>query len=95
MGVKFVTVGHSDSVVGLARNTERDVDAQLLGETAVGADLADAPLDGVLDDALEGVTADSETTDGAEPAAQDVDGAQAADATATAAADHTADSQED
>ncbi|MEP6666054.1 MAG: hypothetical protein ABJA81_06370, partial [Nocardioidaceae bacterium] len=30
MGVKFVTVADSDSVVGIARNTEREVDEELL-----------------------------------------------------------------
>ncbi len=36
MGVKFVTVSGSDSVVAISRNTERDVDAQLLGEVPDG-----------------------------------------------------------
>ena len=31
MGVKFVAVGAADSVVGIARNTEREVDDELLG----------------------------------------------------------------
>ncbi len=37
MGVKFVSVGGSDSVVRIARNTEREVDAELLD----GADTGD------------------------------------------------------
>ncbi len=37
MGVKFVSVGGSDSVVRIARNTEREVDDELLD----GADIAD------------------------------------------------------
>ncbi len=49
MGVKFVTVGASDSVVAIARNTERDVDAQLLDEVVSGAD-------GVTDSATSAAT---------------------------------------
>ena len=52
MGVKFVTVADDDSVVGIARNTEREVDEELLdgdaegtpeGMTAVSDDTPEAP----------------------------------------------------
>ncbi len=36
MGVRFVAVAPADSVVGIARNTEREVDDELLGDTGVG-----------------------------------------------------------
>ena len=34
MGVKFVTVGDSDSVVAIARNPEPEVDDEVLGDEA-------------------------------------------------------------
>jgi hypothetical protein len=58
MGVKFVTVGGSDSVVAIARNTEREV-AELIEELADDAvDVAveagpAAASDGVVDPVLE------------------------------------------
>ena len=48
MGVKFVTVAEDDSVVGIARNTEREVDEEI--------------LDGDADGMPEGPTADSDDT---------------------------------
>nr|MBA3234047.1 DNA gyrase subunit A [Propionibacteriales bacterium] len=41
MGVKFVTVGGSDSVVGMARNAERDVEEALLDQADDGGDLVE------------------------------------------------------
>ena len=48
MGVKFVTVADDDSVVGIARNTEREVDEEL--------------LDGDAEGTPEGMTAESDDT---------------------------------
>jgi DNA gyrase subunit A len=48
MGVKFVTVANDDSVVGIARNTEREVDEEI--------------LDGDAEGTPEGMTAESEDT---------------------------------
>jgi DNA gyrase subunit A len=44
MGVKFVTVGASDSVVAIARNTEREVD-EIVEELAAGSDAADPSVE--------------------------------------------------
>ena len=44
MGVKFVTVGTSDSVVAIARNTEREVD-EIVEELAAGSDDADPSVE--------------------------------------------------
>jgi DNA gyrase subunit A len=47
MGVKFVTVAEDDSVVGIARNTEREVDEEILdGTEAVDPELPDDITDG-------------------------------------------------
>ncbi len=46
MGVKFVTVAETDAVVGIARNTEREVDEELLVDTD---ETADAPVDAAAD----------------------------------------------
>jgi DNA gyrase subunit A len=44
MGVKFVTVGASDSVVAIARNTEREVD-EIVEELAAASDDADPSVE--------------------------------------------------
>jgi DNA gyrase subunit A len=44
MGVKFVTVGASDSVVAIARNTEREVD-ELVEELVAASDGADPSVE--------------------------------------------------
>jgi DNA gyrase subunit A len=44
MGVKFVTVGASDSVVAIARNTEREVD-ELVEELAAASGDADPSVE--------------------------------------------------
>ena len=57
MGVKFVMVGGSDSVVAIARNTEREVDEVLLESAVVSADDArdiDERVDAVTPDHLVG-----------------------------------------
>ncbi len=41
MGVKFVTVGDSDSVVAIARNAEREVEEELFGGVVEGAETID------------------------------------------------------
>ena len=46
MGVKFVTVADADAVVGIARNTEREVDDELLVDTD---ETADMPVDTAAD----------------------------------------------
>jgi DNA gyrase subunit A len=47
MGVKFVTVAEDDSVVGIARNTEREVDEEILDDLDDGASESAA---GVVDE---------------------------------------------
>ncbi|MGI8576548.1 MAG: DNA gyrase subunit A [Nocardioidaceae bacterium] len=58
MGVKFVTVGDSDSVVAIARNTEREVDEEL-AEIDAGSDASQSAHDQAGQDRDEQGTGDS------------------------------------
>jgi DNA gyrase subunit A len=67
MGVKFVTVGDSDSVVAIARNTESEVDEAVLGDDADSAETAvTSAEDAVETSSTDTAQEDSQETDPAE-----------------------------
>ncbi len=70
MGVKFVTVADADSVVGIARNTEREVDEELL-DGAVEDDGADEGTTSEVSDVTEPGTGEPELADEAEAPTQE------------------------
>jgi DNA gyrase subunit A len=59
MGVKFVTVGASDSVVAIARNTEREVD-EIVEELAGASDDPDPSVEMTQEGAIAGTMQDDQ-----------------------------------